>query len=174
MPGFDLWFNNSLTEDTNSGSNSNLFVTGGLFLEPTVSSSFLHFISPNNSSISISSSVSSSSSSKPVVFGILKRKKSVAATNSGFFLSVSLRSDGLVRESKLCLVQNEEKSPEELAIEASDVALEAGEKKRKVRVRGRGAMNTTKHLWAGAIAAMVSRYLWAFFLEFFFVSLMLC
>jgi solute carrier family 25 phosphate transporter 23/24/25/41 len=28
----------------------------------------------------------------------------------------------------------------------------------KVRARERGAVNTTKHLWAGAISAMVSRY----------------
>lgn len=157
MPGFDIWFTNSLTHDTNS----NELVTGGLFLEPTVSSSFLYFISPTNSSPSIASSVSPPPpppSKPPEVFGIWGRKRSVAATNSGLFLSVSLRNDGLLRESNFCLVQNGDKSSDDMPkFEPGNVAVEAFEKKRKARVRGRGAMNTTKHLWAGAIAAMVSR-----------------
>ncbi|KAL5779700.1 hypothetical protein ACOSQ2_010437 [Xanthoceras sorbifolium] len=154
MPGFDLWFQNSVSDEqyhtpscVNSGSNSRVFVNGGLFLEPTVSSSFLHFISSKASSISISCSVSSSSYSKPEFLGSSKRVKSC------FFLSVSLRNDG-----KVCLEQIEDKSPlEATKIEADNVVIEADVKKSKVRVRGRGAMNTTKHLWAGAIAAMVSR-----------------
>ncbi|KAK0576769.1 hypothetical protein LWI29_023025 [Acer saccharum] len=153
MPGFDLWFQNSVSDEQyhnpfrdNSGSNSRLFVNGGLFLEPRVSSSFLHFISSKASSISISCSVSSSSS-KHEFLGISKSVK------SGLFLSVSLRNDG-----KVCLEQIEEKSPlEATKIEADNVVIETSVKKSKVRVRGRGAMNTTKHLWAGAIAAMVSR-----------------
>lgn len=156
MPGFDIWFTNSLTHDTNS----NELVTGGLFLEPTVSSSFLYFISPTNSSPSIARSVSPPPppSKPPEVFGIWGRKRSVAATNSGLFLSVSLRNDGLLRESNFCLVQNGDKSSDDTPkFEPGNVAVEAFEKKRKSRVRGRGAMNTTKHLWAGAIAAMVSR-----------------
>lgn len=156
MPGFDIWFTNSLTHDTNS----NELVTGGLFLEPAVSSSFLYFISPTNSSPSIASSVSPPPppSKPPEVFGILGRKRSVAATNNGLFLSVSLRNDGLLRESNFCLVQNGDKSSDDTPkFEPGNVAVEAFEKKIKARVRGRGAMNTTKHLWAGAIAAMVSR-----------------
>lgn len=156
MPGFDIWFTNSLTHDTNS----NELVTGGLFLEPTVSSSFLYFISPTSSSPSIASSVSPPPppSKPPEVFGIWGRKRSVAATNNGLFLSVSLRNDGLLRESNFCLVQNGDKSSDDTPkFEPGNVAVEAFEKKIKARVRGRGAMNTTKHLWAGAIAAMVSR-----------------
>ncbi|KAK4860476.1 hypothetical protein QYF36_024503 [Acer negundo] len=153
MPGLDLWFQNSVSDEQyhtpfrdNSGSNSRLFVNGGLFLEPTVSSSFLHFISSKASSINISCSVSSSSS-KPEFLGISKRVK------SGLFLSVSLRNDG-----KVCLEQIEDKIPQEATkIEADNVVIETIVKKSKVRVHGRGAMNTTKHLWAGAIAAMVSR-----------------
>ncbi|KAK3230877.1 hypothetical protein Dsin_002758 [Dipteronia sinensis] len=153
MLGFDLWFKNSVSDEQyhtpffdNSGSNSRLFVNGGLFLEPTVSSSFLHFISSKASSISISCSVSSSSS-KPEFLGISKPVK------SALFLSVSLRNDG-----KVCLEQIEDQSPQEATkIEADNVVIETSVKKSKVRVRGRGAMNTTKHLWAGAIAAMVSR-----------------
>lgn len=156
MPGFDIWFTNSLTHDTNS----NELVTGGLFLEPAVSSSFLYFISPTSSSPSIASSVSPPPppSKPPEVFGIWGRKRSVAATNNGLFLSVSLRNDGLLRESNFCLVQNGDKSSDDTPkFEPGNVAVEAFEKKIKARVRGRGAMNTTKHLWAGAIAAMVSR-----------------
>ncbi|KAL9446816.1 hypothetical protein AB3S75_014476 [Citrus x aurantiifolia] len=156
MPGFDIWFTNSLTHDTNS----NELVTGGLFLEPAVSSSFLYFISPTNSSPSIASSVSPPPppSKPPEVFGILGRKRSVAATNNGLFLSVSLRNDGLLRESNFCLVQNGDKSSDDTPkFEPGNVAVEVFEKKRNARVRGRGAINTTKHLWAGAIAAMVSR-----------------
>ena len=41
-------------------------------------------------------------------------------------------------------------------------------KKRIVRLRGkRGAINTTKHLWAGAVAAMVSRSLLFAFMHHF-------
>ncbi|XP_031274985.1 probable mitochondrial adenine nucleotide transporter BTL3 isoform X2 [Pistacia vera] len=166
MPVFDLWFNNSLTNDQfqtpfhiNSDSDSGFFITGGLFLEPTVSSSFIRLISSQISSISISPSC------KHVVSGISRRKTRVASTKSGLFLSVSLRNDGLFPEPKGCLVHNEDKNSEEAAkieannvvIEANNVVIEANEKKRKVRVRGGRAMNTTKHFWAGAIAAMVSR-----------------
>ncbi|XP_044476014.1 probable mitochondrial adenine nucleotide transporter BTL2 [Mangifera indica] len=159
MPGFDLWFNNSLTNDQfqtpfhiNSGSDSSSFTTGGLFLEPTDSSSFLRFVPSKTSSIGFSSSC------KHVVSGIPRHEACVASMNSGFFLSVSLRSDGLVPEPKGCFVHSEDKGPEEAAkIEANNVVIEANEKNRKVRVRGRPAMNATKHLWSGAIAAMVSR-----------------
>lgn len=85
---------------------------------------------------------------------------------SGVFLSISLRNDGVVQEPKVCLVQNgdsksageEEEDEEEEVVEADNAVME-GREKRKIRVRARGviAMNTTKHLWAGAIAAMVSR-----------------
>ncbi|XP_075495139.1 putative mitochondrial adenine nucleotide transporter BTL3 [Primulina tabacum] len=40
--------------------------------------------------------------------------------------------------------------------ESSPLATDSGENA-QLRLRGRGAVNTTKHLWAGAVAAMVSR-----------------
>lgn len=96
-----------------------------------------------------------------MVSGIPRHEACVASMKSGFFLSVSLRSDGLVPEPKGCFVHSEDKGPEEAAkIEANNVVIEANEKNRKVRVRGRPAMNATKHLWSGAIAAMVSRFVW--------------
>lgn len=63
-------------------------------------------------------------------------------SNKGLgFLSMSLSES---------FEKNEEEEEEELA---------AKEKKKvgKIRGAGAGAMNTTKHLWAGAVAAMVSR-----------------
>ncbi|KAM1406675.1 hypothetical protein ACFXTH_001324 [Malus domestica] len=68
------------------------------------------------------------------------------------FLSMSLNSDGVFRESKRCLVQSGDDSSEETA-----AAVVTKKKRKKVGVRNGRAMNTTKHLWAGAIAAMVSR-----------------
>lgn len=72
----------------------------------------------------------------------------------GLFLSVSFSingtegdgDEGYVRESGQVLGQNGiKKSTEE---EEAAVVLDK---------KGSGAMNTTKHLWSGAVAAMVSR-----------------
>lgn len=119
-------------------SDSIFFVNGGLFLESTISKSFLCLVSPRKPSGSLVS-VSSSNGSRyrGVVGGV-------------GFLSVSLKSNAIVRERKDCLVQNGD--------EGSEEALVVERKKHKVEIRRGGAMNTTKHLWAGAIAAMVSRF----------------
>ncbi|CAA6665034.1 unnamed protein product [Spirodela intermedia] len=82
----------------------------------------------------------------------------------GGFLSVSLsikEGERFVRESTVGLLEpNGEKvvSSEE-ASEEKHQTREKGEGKKKVVVQGAGAgaMNTTKHLWAGAVSAMVSR-----------------
>ncbi|KAM1040395.1 hypothetical protein TB2_029245 [Malus domestica] len=71
---------------------------------------------------------------------------------SAIFLSMSLNSDEVVRESKGCLVQSGDDSSEE-----TTTAVVTKRKRKKVGVRSGRAMNSTKHLWAGAIAAMVSR-----------------
>lgn len=44
-------------------------------------------------------------------------------------------------------------------------------KRQNVRLRGRGAMNTTKHLWSGAVAAMVTRFVILFYYSIFMVEL---
>lgn len=154
LQGLDLRSSNSHSHTTNLfcyiKSNLSEFVSGGLFLEPTLPSSFVNLISSTSSSISVSGSASSCTCGpKPVV---LRREKSVG------FLSVSLKSDdGFVRESKVYLVQNREEGSEKATTrEEGDAVVERG-KKQKVRLRGGRAMNTTKHLWSGAIAAMVSR-----------------
>lgn len=45
---------------------------------------------------------------------------------------------------------------------SAEVVVSAEENsKEKVEGRGSGALNTTKHLWAGAVAAMVSRFVFS-------------
>uniref|UniRef100_A0A6V7QWF0 Uncharacterized protein n=1 Tax=Ananas comosus var. bracteatus TaxID=296719 RepID=A0A6V7QWF0_ANACO len=139
------------------------FGAGGLFLDPSV---------PNSLLCSVSSSTASDSSASFVRLGspsCSRRKPFVLGRGSkggSAFLSVSLSvkgREGFVRESVEFLGQSGEKSSEEAALEGkeeSELSLEEDEKKKKkkltVRARG-GAVNTTKHLWAGAVAAMVSR-----------------
>lgn len=124
-------------------------VVGGLFLDNTVSSSIVDAFSTKSASTSnLSNSVDSSR--KPVIVGGFRQKKRVGAE----FLSVNSsikRNDEFSRNSAENLVQNGDKSSKEQA-------FEGGGKKQKVGVRrGLGAVNTTKHLWSGAVSAMVSR-----------------
>lgn len=83
------------------------------------------------------------------------------------FLSVSLSikgNDGFVTETTEVLGQNNKKCSEET------VAMEFKEiKENKVSVRRGGAMNTTKHLWAGAVAAMVSRLVFTMLRKYFYL-----
>lgn len=164
MPGFEIWPRNSQSQTPSSidltPSSSSSSTLGGIFLEPTVYSSSVNFISHKCSSITISNPISFY---KHANFGGLKRGRRSRDFNevvvSGVFLSVSLRNDGLLQESKVCLVQNEDSKSleeEDKVEEGGNIVLESKEN-RKVKARGGFAMNTTKHLWAGAIAAMVSR-----------------
>ncbi|XP_021284397.1 probable mitochondrial adenine nucleotide transporter BTL3 [Herrania umbratica] len=141
MPKFHIHFRNSLPDQQPLlpfPSNSNFLVPGGLFIEPSVPSGFLDFISP----------FKDPSGSKRTVSFARRQKREAVTVKDLFFLSVSLSNDGLVSETKEFLLQNgvQKKSNGEVAVV-----------KQKVRVTRRGAVNTTKHLWAGAIAAMVSR-----------------
>ncbi|XP_024020440.1 probable mitochondrial adenine nucleotide transporter BTL2 [Morus notabilis] len=131
----------SCSDSSFFSSSSSFSINGGLILEPAVSNnSFLRWVSPAaEQSFGKGSSVSSSSN--------LCRFKAVGV-GGGRFLSVSLTSDGIVRETKRCLVQN---GYEDAVVE------ERKKKNQKIRVRKGAAVNTTKHLWAGAIAAIVSR-----------------
>ncbi|XP_041017259.1 probable mitochondrial adenine nucleotide transporter BTL3 [Juglans microcarpa x Juglans regia] len=153
--GLDLRFGNSYSQeqsnsyDTNLlceiNSNLSLFVSGGLFLEHTIPSSFINSISSRSSSVGLPGSVSSCiRGRKPVVFGAFRPEKNVG------FLTVSLKSDGFVREN------GQEGSEKSSTLEGADAVVEQG-KKPKLKLRGGYAMNTTMHLWAGAVAAMVSR-----------------
>ncbi|XWS44934.1 hypothetical protein CRYUN_Cryun15aG0092800 [Craigia yunnanensis] len=133
------------------------FLSGGLFLnDQTLPSSFVSFISlktqkclvnKNDNLCLVSCFLGGGKSSK--------RLRSVKSRRGGgkwgWFLSVSLsREEGYVEESGESWRQNGDKNLEEEEV--------VEEEKEKVEVKkGSGALNTTKHLWAGAIAAMVSR-----------------
>ncbi|XP_045803412.1 probable mitochondrial adenine nucleotide transporter BTL3 [Trifolium pratense] len=112
------------------------FGTGGLFLEPSIPDSFIRFIS-----LRISATASSESN--------LHRRQ---RRRLPCFLSVSLPSNtNLPVDPKPYVLQDGDHVSEK------ETPLDGVVLHKKVRARERGAVNTTKHLWAGAISAMVSR-----------------
>lgn len=131
------------------------FVPGGLFLEDTIPTSFFLTV-PKESNKVFASLVLTCQ--KSVNFGVLRARKGWEDVG---FLSVSLSSikdsngssegvdGGYFGESNKGL---------RLDGENSKVSVEVEVEEEKVKVKGSGALNTTKHLWAGAVAAMVSRY----------------
>ncbi|XP_058217860.1 probable mitochondrial adenine nucleotide transporter BTL3 [Rhododendron vialii] len=151
MPELDALLRNSTSFEQPhcraSTDSISLLGVGGLFLENTVSSSIVDVFSVD----------SSSRRRKPVVFGGLRRRSRVSACE---FLSVSSsvsRTEELLRNSTKHFVQDGGKSSKE----TEEAAVGGGGKKQKVGLRPgrRGAVNTTKHLWSGAVSAMVSRTL---------------
>ncbi|XP_061345933.1 probable mitochondrial adenine nucleotide transporter BTL3 [Gastrolobium bilobum] len=114
---------------SNLSSDSGSFTgaSGGLFLEPEIPDCIVRYFS-----LRILATTASSESNRRRVPG-------------GCFMSVSLPSAKLVAEPQLDGGDHKETT--------SDGVVRPP----KVRVRGGNAVNTTKHLWAGAIAAMVSR-----------------
>lgn len=128
------------------------YVGGGLFLEPAIPNSFVSSLSVTNSSASVPF---------PKLSCVYRRS---AAPRGGQFLSVSLSVKESESESEGFLEKSGEAKEEEVvAVEEGEEEMRRTKTKKKkrevVRVRGAGtgAMNTTKHLWAGAVAAMVSR-----------------
>jgi hypothetical protein len=161
MHGPDRW----LTRLIESDPSDSLPLLGGLFLDHlNVPASFVRLISPESFS-------GSGSGSRSLRLEALRRGKRVG----GEFLSVSLsikRGDhgdsGYVRESGEVLGQNGNKSmEEEEEEEAAAAAFKEEEKVRNVKAGGPYAMNVTKHLWAGAVSAMVSRFAFCFYLFIF-------
>ncbi|AAF18552.1 putative mitochondrial carrier protein; 51683-53289 [Arabidopsis thaliana] len=139
MSGLDIYPHDPSSSSSTSSidlSNEAFFSTGGLFLEPPgVSSSFFDSIS------------SKCSDSEPLHFpGYWRNKTRLRSGKNFMFLSVSLSKDRSEQQCKKALAQNDE-------IPGKD------NRKRSVigGVRRRGTMNTRKHLWAGAVAAMVSK-----------------
>ncbi|KAM0971231.1 hypothetical protein ACFX13_019449 [Malus domestica] len=145
------------------GPDSDPIFLGGLFLHPsnTVPPSFLSLISPNVRLRSRSGCCLRCRGRRTLRFEGLKGRSGGGGTP--LFLSVSLsirgsEGDGgeeeYVPESGQVLGQNGDKSfsSEEAAVVA---VFEKGEA--ETARKGSGAMNTTKHLWSGAVAAMVSR-----------------
>lgn len=148
MKGLEIWMRDIIAS---SGSQperlvaSTDFVTGGLFLESgSVPSSIASFVSLHATGSIVSISCSSS------------RRRTRRRRGGGGFLSVTLSikdgssgGEGFVGESSVILGGENENENEN-----AQKRLE--EEEIKVQKQG-GAFNTTKHLWAGAIAAMVSR-----------------
>ncbi|XP_022741470.1 probable mitochondrial adenine nucleotide transporter BTL3 [Durio zibethinus] len=133
------------------------FLLGGLFLnDQTPPSSLVSFISlktqkslvNNNDNLSLGSCFLGGGKSSKTLRSFEPRR---GGGKGGWFLSVSLsRDEGYVGESGETWGQNGGKNLEEEEL--------VEEEKEKVKVRkGSGALNTTKHLWSGAVAAMVSR-----------------
>ncbi|MBA0618457.1 hypothetical protein Godav_027800 [Gossypium davidsonii] len=132
--------------------NGRPFLLGGLFLnDQTLPSSFVSFISLKAQKCPVDKDdnlcfLGGGKSTKTLRFVKSRRD---GRGRVGWFLSVSLSSeDGYVGESGESWGQNGDKNLEEV-----EMVEEEKEKK------GSGALNTTKHLWAGAVAAMVSRTL---------------
>ncbi|XP_050388165.1 probable mitochondrial adenine nucleotide transporter BTL3 [Argentina anserina] len=132
-----------LIESPPSDLDSHLSLRGGLFLHPDDT------IAPNFLSLIPAKSRSGRCFSKTVRFGDRR---------GGVFLSVSLSdgNEGYVKESGDVLGQNGNKSSSEGEVVFEKERSESVEKE-KEKEKGSGAMNTTKHLWSGAVAAMVSR-----------------
>lgn len=105
-----------------------------------------------------------------------QRRRGVGGRGGCGFLSVSLSmkgsGEGYVGESRESWGQNgNNKSGEEVENEVDEqVTVASQEEKKKVEEKELGAFNTTKHLFAGAIAAAVSRFdfvMFCFHLLFF-------
>ncbi|GAB2278590.1 hypothetical protein Dimus_013268 [Dionaea muscipula] len=121
------------------------------------SSSFLSLISSNNSLTLHSDSLSwSLPSSNSLSRRRRRRINDVDIRRRGFeFSSVSLSvdgSDGYVGDSRQVLRENGDKDAEKKVVFGR-----VRGRKNEGTVRRSGAINTTKHLWAGAVSAMVSR-----------------
>ena len=161
--------NTHLAHLINSQPSDCFFPTGGLFIDPaySVPASFVSFIlSKTRLDYSNPGSVSCTHRS---------RRKTVRfeGLRGGGFLSVSLSikrseeengEEGYVGESRQVLGQNGNGNGSS-EVEAAAVYEEReNETVKSVREKGSGALNMTKHLWAGAVAAMVSRFVYLFFL----------
>ncbi|CAE5964540.1 unnamed protein product [Arabidopsis arenosa] len=137
MSGLDIYPHDPSSSSSSIDlSNEAFFSTGGLFLEP-----------PGNSSSFFDSISSKCSDFEPVHFpGYWGNKTRLRSSKNLMFLSVSLSKDRSEQQCKNALAQNDE-------IPGKD----NGKRSVNGGVRRRGTMNTRKHLWAGAVAAMVSK-----------------
>jgi len=148
MRGLDRWIAEAMRSE--SLDHNGQIICGGLFLEESLPSSSVSFLSSKDCS------VNSCRFSQKSSFLKFRRRN---GTREPLFLSVSLsinESNGEEEEGEGYNGQNGFKS------EKGSVLIGGGQEskeKRRVKENGAGALNTTKHLWAGAFAAMVSRSL---------------
>ncbi|KAK4264917.1 hypothetical protein QN277_026033 [Acacia crassicarpa] len=132
-----------------------VFLPGGLFLDiDSAPASVISLIASKTCSEAERVSCLSWGRRRTVAFEIFRRERRASGTVGCGFLSLSLSINGsegdqsYAPESQEILGQHEDK-----VSDRSDGCKE----KEDVRMKGSGAMNMTKHLWAGAVAAMVSR-----------------
>ncbi|MCD9639101.1 hypothetical protein HAX54_023404 [Datura stramonium] len=154
MPGLHTIWLKHLESQTLVENPDEILFSGGLFLDPLIPSSVT---TTTTNFLKISSIDDSSELHSPICRRrpIFRREKSVPAGFGGKFLCLSLsfkKNTGVSGNSSECLLSNGYESSK---VELSDVTGDA--RKRNIGLRGRGAVNTSKHLWAGAVAAMVSR-----------------
>jgi len=124
---------------------SDSFFPGGLFLHShTLPSSFASYLSPPSSSDPITASCFCWKRSLRVEGGI----------GGGALLSLSLSLNGTSADQKYGRESGEILGHRDKKVEGDNGVRE---EKEKVEINGSGALNMTKHLWAGAVAAMVSR-----------------
>ncbi|XP_060198875.1 probable mitochondrial adenine nucleotide transporter BTL3 [Lycium barbarum] len=133
-----IWFKHLESQNLIDNPDTILF-SGGLFLDPLIPSSIT---TTTTNYLKISSIDDSNELHSPICRR--RPKKSVRAGFGGNFLCLSLSAKKNTNSSE-CLLNN------------GDVSSKVEPSKRIIGLRGRGAVNTTKHLWAGAVAAMVSR-----------------
>lgn len=156
MRGLDRWIADAIRSEP-LGNNGQIL--GGLFLDESVPCSSVSFVPLKNCSTNSCRFVGKSSFLK------FRRRK---GTKEPLFLSVSLSikesSNGEEEEGEGYNGQNGYKS---LPVKDSVLIGCGQEATEKVTVKenGSGALNTTKHLWAGAFAAMVSRSLLLLYFE---------
>ncbi|KAG2301115.1 hypothetical protein Bca52824_029766 [Brassica carinata] len=147
MRGLDRWIADASKSDS---LDHNGQLLGGLFLDQSLASSSVSFVPCKNCTVSSMRFVGKSSFLK-----FRRRDRNRGA----LFLSVSLSTKEEEEEGEGYNGQNGYQSLQlKDSVLISGGGQEAGEKKIKVvKENGSGALNTTKHLWAGAFAAMVSR-----------------
>nr|GMC57185.1 probable mitochondrial adenine nucleotide transporter BTL3 [Ipomoea batatas] len=165
MLNSEIWFRNLTALDSgevvlssNDSSNSiGLFNGGGLFLEDSVPASLVSSITNRRCSASSLNTVSCAARSDRCRWiGVEASRRG----GGGMFLSVTLSvrggNGGLGEDSSEILERSGEN---DVASEAEALPEIENEKVEKPGIRSgsQQALNVTKHLWAGAVAAMVSR-----------------
>lgn len=133
---------------TQPESASDSFFPGGLFLHAhTLPSSLTSFLPPP----------SFSSSSSETTLSCFCRSPKRTSVCGGSFLSLSLSLNGTGADQRYARGESSGEIVGQHHNKVEHDEEEDEDEKDTVRVNGSGAINMTKHLWAGAVAAMVSR-----------------
>ncbi|KAG9143112.1 hypothetical protein Leryth_006350 [Lithospermum erythrorhizon] len=162
MPAIDtLLFQDSLTNSISHNQplilNNNgckIPFCGGLFIDNSVSSSLVNTI------VSRTSSHYSTELRCSRPFGLPQKVKGESLVKGGSFMCMSLvvkNKNGVNCDSNDCVMQNGSKGIEKAVVGTSEKGVATKKEGGRMGARRHRALNTTKHLWAGAVAAMVSR-----------------